>query len=222
MDCFQGTNRGRFQMITIGIILLVAFLGLAILVSSQNPAVRGVDIAVNNIGLNAQSSVLTPIMLGITSLGDGGNLTIIVIFLLLLLMIAKEWRTAACLSLGFLFVSWLTVYLKNFFMIARPNMPLASSFGNWGFPSGHTTGATIVFLILTFGLARIVKNKPLKLVSISICGLIIFLVGVSRIYLGVHWFSDVVGGWLLAGGVGMVIVGVSSVFTSFALLSKRT
>ena len=199
-------------MITIGIILLVAFLGLAILVSSQNPAVHQIDVAVNNIGLNAQSSVLTPMMLGITSLGNGGKLTIIVIFLLLLLMIAREWRTAACLSLGFLFVNWLTVYLKNLFMIARPNMPLVSSFGNWGFPSGHTTGVTIVFLILTFGLARIVKNKPLKLVGISICGLIIFLVGVSRIYLGVHWFSDVVGGWLLAGGVALIIIGAGDYF----------
>ena len=204
-----------YKKILLGAVLLVLFLNLAILVSSRNQTVHQIDVVVNNDGLSAQSSTLTPIMTGITSLGDGTNLTIIAIFLIIMLMIAAEWRIAACLALGLLSVSLLTTYLKNFFMIARPNMPLATSIDNWSFPSGHTTGVTIVFLILAFGLARIVKNKPLKITCVSICGLIILLVGISRIYLGVHWFSDVIGGWLFAGGVGMVIIGVSEVITKF-------
>jgi undecaprenyl-diphosphatase len=197
------------RYIIIGASLLILFLGLSALVSTGNVPLHSMDIAVNDLGLSAQNSVLTSIMSSITSLGTGTPLTVITIVLLILFIIAERWEAASGLALGYLSMGPLTAYLKELFMIARPNMPAISSVGNWSFPSGHTTGITIVFLIAAFGLDKVIKNRLLKIFSISTCGLVIFLVGVSRIYLGVHWLSDVLGGWLLAGGIGFIIVGVT-------------
>jgi undecaprenyl-diphosphatase len=153
-------------------------------------------------------------MYAITSLGNPGEIVFIVMGLLVIFMIARRWQIAACLGLGFLLTSSVTEYAKNFFRIARPNMPYATSVGNWSFPSGHTTGTTIVFLIVAFGLVAIIRNKALKVSCASLCGLIIFLVGISRIYIGVHWLSDVIGGWLFAGGIGLIVLGCAAMISS--------
>ncbi len=158
------------KKIIAGLILLVLFLGISMLVSSRNSGIHEIDTVVNNAGLASQTSTLTYLMSHITRLGDGGDLTIIVIVALVIFMLLAEWRMAACLGFGFLFVNLLTSYLKNFYLIARPNMPLASNIGNWSYPSGHTTGVTIVFLILALGLSRIVKNRPMKVLCVTICG----------------------------------------------------
>ena len=197
------------RYLLIGSALLILFLGLSALVSTGNAPLHSMDIAVNNLGLSAQNSVLTSIMLSVTSLGAGTPLFVITIVLLILFIIAERWEAASGLALGYLLMGPLIAYLKGLFMIARPNMGAISSVGNWSFPSGHTTSIIVVFLIAAFGLDKIIKNRLLKIFSISMCGLVIFLVSLSRIYLGVHWLSDVLGGWLLAGGVVFIIVGVT-------------
>lgn len=72
------------------------------------------------------------------------------------------------------------------------------------FPSGHTMMAALVYLTLGILVARTQPKKRVRAFIISISVLVTFLVGVSRVYLGVHWPTDVLAGWALGGTWAML------------------
>ncbi|MEU6352429.1 phosphatase PAP2 family protein [Streptomyces sp. NPDC047072] len=79
-----------------------------------------------------------------------------------------------------------------------PRTDWASHASGWSFPSGHTTTAALTAGLLVVALTlRAPRGGTALRVAVGCWGA---LVGLTRVYLGVHWFSDVVGGWLFAAG----------------------
>ncbi|MBI5135606.1 phosphatase PAP2 family protein [Candidatus Uhrbacteria bacterium] len=145
-----------------------------------------------------QSPALTTMMTIVTDLLGPVTGPLFTLFLVLWFL-PKQWQTSALIivALGGGFI------LETLFklVIARPRPPVEGLLGvDYSFPSGHATIATIFFLLLIVLFGRAFRS-PIVLGSFIIVNITIaLLVGFSRIYLGVHWASDVLAGTLL--GIG--------------------
>ncbi|MFD4474795.1 phosphatase PAP2 family protein [Streptomyces sp. NPDC058471] len=96
-------------------------------------------------------------------------------------------------------------------LVARPRPPRtdwATHASGWAFPSGHTTTAAFTAGLLVIAVyVRAPRGRNLLALVIGCWGA---LVGLTRVYLGVHWFTDVVGGWLFAiGWLGLCLCAVT-------------
>lgn len=91
--------------------------------------------------------------------------------------------------------------LKLIFQRVRPTLPHLVFTGGYSFPSGHSMGTFMIFGSIIILLQYYMPNSIWKLLCQGILGLLIFLIGLSRIYLGVHFPTDVLAGFILAYGI---------------------
>lgn len=83
-------------------------------------------------------------------------------------------------------------------------MPHGVVVTNASFPSGHTVMAAVVYLTLGVLLARTLPRRRLRVFVIAVSALVAILVGLSRVYLGVHWPTDVLAGWTIGAAWALV------------------
>jgi undecaprenyl-diphosphatase len=137
----------------------------------------------------------------ITALGGTVVLALITIAVVGFLMIERKRRTIAFLLLAVLGGTLLTPLLKAGFDRPRPDfIPHGQFVDSGSFPSGHSMNAAIVYLVLGTILAQAHRSRSVKIYVISAAIVITALVGLSRIYLGVHYPTDVLAGWTLGAG----------------------
>jgi membrane-associated phospholipid phosphatase len=112
----------------------------------------------------------------------------------LLLIVRKSWYQLLALALGVGGGSLLNILLKHFFHRQRPALenPLLT-LSSYGFPSGHTMGSTLFYGLLAIFITQSVRAWRLRAFAFCIAALLVALIGLSRIYLGAHYFTDVLG-----------------------------
>jgi membrane protein DedA with SNARE-associated domain/membrane-associated phospholipid phosphatase len=167
------------------------------------------DILVNNMFFHFFRSLRTPlldnIILGFTFLGEKCVLLPLMITLFGWFAYTKRWHTAwHVLALG-LIASFSVEILK---VIAHSPRPWGLSHGleNYSFPSGHTTLTVVFYSGIAFLLIQSLQiNKSRKFFIYYPVALLILIASFSRLYLGVHWFTDIVGGWLLGSALFMLV-----------------
>lgn len=141
---------------------------------------------------------------GISWTGGGAQRYIIVAVLALLLGLWHHWRSGLVLAVMALLSNWASGFLKDAFARPRPDLAPHLDFVNsLSYPSGHATSAALVYLL--FALLVPTQRRRMWLAA---AGVLAFLTGLSRITLGVHWPSDVIGGWML--GSAFAMLGVAS------------
>lgn len=131
-----------------------------------------------------------------SALGGHALLGLLTLWILGYLAIQRQYR-AACLVLASVVGAMaLSTVLKLGFQRPRPDLvPHGSIVYTASFPSGHSMLSASVYLTLGALLVRLQPRRRLKLYVMSLAALLTLLVGVSRVYLGVHWPTDVLAGW---------------------------
>jgi undecaprenyl-diphosphatase len=132
----------------------------------------------------------------LTALGSGAVLTLITLAVEGYLLLLRKRRAALFLAAAVLGAVLLSVLLKDFFARPRPEVvPHLARVFSASFPSGHSMLSTAVYLTLGAMLTRVQSSLLIKAYIQLWALLLASLVGLSRVYLGVHWPTDVLAGW---------------------------
>lgn len=135
-------------------------------------------------------------MIDLTALGDGTVLTLVVLAAAGLLLVRRRPLTAALVVAATASGGWLSAEAKLW--VARPRPDLVDHLvpvTGLSFPSGHATNSAIVYLTLAGLLAQVERDRGVRGYLLVVALLLVGAIGISRVYLGVHWPSDVLSGW---------------------------
>jgi undecaprenyl-diphosphatase len=143
--------------------------------------------------------------LDVSALGGGAVLTIMTLLVIGYLLLQGRYHATVFLLIAALGGLALNKSLKAYFGRERPDIvPHLSEVSSASYPSGHSMLSSIIYLTLGVMLARSVKSRRLRVYFVSAALTLSFLIGLSRIYLGVHYPTDVIAGW--AAGTAYAIV----------------
>lgn len=141
------------------------------------------------------SDTFTPIMKVITFFGSA---IWIIILTIILFFILRNKKQNILLGTNLVIITILNQALKFILKRPRPTEFRIIDESGYSFPSGHSMISMAFYGYLIYLVYRNIKNKYLKWILIIILSILIILIGISRIYLGVHYTSDVLGGFLLS------------------------
>lgn len=178
----------------------LALVSLAIGTAAMMGSFKGVDVAVFRAlamthATSAEASIA--VVEFITRLGDPGWRAGIMLVVLFALIYRHCWRSATV----FLVTVGLSITghsaAKEAFARPRPSLvPPLDYVDTYAYPSGHAAGAMVILLLG----AMLLGGRKTLIAAMLLAGAI----GISRIALGVHWPSDVIGGWLFGGGAALM------------------
>ncbi|HKC70178.1 MAG TPA: phosphatase PAP2 family protein, partial [Terriglobales bacterium] len=139
------------------------------------------------LAMEALSDVGSPVFL------SGLFVVLIAIFLFV------RWRYAAIwLATAMVGAVGLDVTLKDLFHRARPVAFFIPDPGSYSFPSGHALGSFCFYMVLAGLLTARIRNLPARILIWMFAALLVAAIGFSRVYLGVHWPTDVIAGYSAA------------------------
>lgn len=135
-----------------------------------------------------------------TALGSAAVVSLMIAAVLGFLLLTKRWATALLVFVAIVGGWGLSTALKHGFDRPRPDLvPELTKHLNPSFPSGHAMTAAIVYLTLAALLASTMERKRERFYVICVAVVLTLLVGLTRIFLGVHYPTDVAAGWCVGG-----------------------
>ena len=159
-----------------------------------------IDDIIHNTILHMHSEITTKIMHGITFLGSTPFMVALAIFLFVIFL-WKRKKIYAYSTVGILIVS--TILNNIIKIIIRRNRPSYMTVieNSFSYPSGHMMASTTLYGFLVYLIISSHIPKKYKAIYSGVLILLILLIGISRIYLGAHFFSDILGGALLSSSL---------------------
>ena len=179
------------------VVLVLLVIGLAI--DAHTTKVLPGDLAVTRALQDVNNPVVFDVLYAVSYIGYGVAFTIITIGVLIILVLLRLWIEALFVVLT---VPALLVEIGVKALVARPRPSAAlahvtTRLTGPSFPSGHALHFTVFYGLLAFMLATVFRPSWGRNLLIALCVALIVLVGISRVYLGEHWTTDVIGGYLL-------------------------
>ena len=185
-------NAKNFKWIILFICLLMF---IAILEDVFEKEIMKLDILGYGLISTIISENITPIAIVITNFG--GAITLIGLTIIFLLVM-KNKKMSFSILLNLAIATFLNIFLKNIIQRPRPDDFRLINETGYSFPSGHSMISMAYYGYLIYLIFKFVKNKKLKTFLITFLCILILTIGLSRIYLGVHYTSDVIAGFVLS------------------------
>lgn len=144
-------------------------------------------------------------MRDVTALGGVTVMVLVTVVGVLAFLMHRRWRHAAILAATVIAADISSEGLKLLYSRPRPDLvPHGSYVYSASFPSGHSTLSAATFLTLATLIASLEPNRGTKIMVYLLAMGLVLAIGVSRVYLGVHWPSDVLAGWALGAAWALV------------------
>ncbi|MEQ1948382.1 MAG: phosphatase PAP2 family protein [Bryobacteraceae bacterium] len=157
--------------------------------------VASVDRAVQLAATNARTPWLTVAAVDVTALGSVTLVVLLSLFALMVLLVLRDWRDAMQLVAASAGSGILTSITKNFIERMRPaEAQQLVTVSGFSYPSGHSVSTAALYLTIAIIAVRHVRRPGARAAIVLAAVLVVLLVGASRVYLGVHYATDVVSG----------------------------
>jgi undecaprenyl-diphosphatase len=182
----------------ISVVSIIGFSLISLLISDQK--IIRFDRTIIDRVQGLETPILTSMMKFFTFIGSAPFVIILSFFLLLFLYKVLHHRLELILFVAAITGSaLLNGILKHFFQRVRPDFHRLIEIEGYSFPSGHAMNAFSVYSIISFLLWRHIQSRIGRSILILISVVLILAIGISRIYLGVHYPSDIIGGYFASG-----------------------
>lgn len=187
----------RIKNIWIWFALFIAvFILFSIIGSLYNNEIISIDVFMHDLVVNnLRSDGLTFIMLFITNFC---NPIILILVSLVILLICKDKKMGLIIIINLLVSILLNIIFKGIIQRDRPLEDFLITESGYSFPSGHSMVSMAYYGLIIYFIYKKIKAKRVRNVLMILIGLLILAIGFSRIYLGVHFASDVIGGFLIS------------------------
>ena len=156
------------------------------------------------------SDFATPIAKFITNFGGA---IFIILLTVILIAVIKNKKIGLSILTNLAIITILNQLLKRILQRPRPTEYRIIEESGYSFPSGHSMISMAFYGYLIYLIYKYVENKNVKWILISLLSVLICLIGISRIYLGVHYTSDVLGGFLIS--ISYLVIYISAVNNVF-------
>lgn len=192
-------------LISIGALCLLIVTGLGF--ALKNSLITAEDTDVLNDFLARRSDTVTSVLTFISTIFDpAGTILLSLLVSAVLWFTTRHWRYAALVCGSVAASAAITYTFKSIFHRSRP--PLVDHLVNetdFSFPSGHVTGTTALLVSTAIVLTLLTARRSTRVLTWIISAAIIAAVAGSRLYLGVHWFSDTAAGSLVGFGTTLIL-----------------
>ncbi len=189
------------RQIAIVVVPIVLFILLAIAIQSE--FISGFENWTYSEIVEHMSPTLTRVLKIITHLGD--PISVIVICLILLALPHFRKTYSLLISINVILQVFINYSLKLLFARERPDILQLVTEKSYSFPSGHAMINMGLYLMLSICIYKTVKSKKLKYVFICILMIFPIIIGLTRVYLGVHYITDILAGWSLGIAITFVV-----------------
>jgi membrane-associated phospholipid phosphatase len=189
----------------IGLSILFIYLFTEVAEDMLEEEVKGFDGAIIDFFKYIESDTLDQVMAFVTELGSVWFLSLLSIITVIMLWVRKRDKWGILFFIiGIGGGGLLTKILKFYYERGRPSINPEYDAVGYSFPSGHSMGSLIFYGFATYFIVRSERSKMVKWIVAAAAGILVIWIGITRIYLGAHFPSDVIAGHL-AGAIWLIL-----------------
>lgn len=198
-----GAASAPWRVLALGglLVVLLTLLGAGVLDAVlEGNGVSGLDRPALSWVVLHRTPAATSFLQAVTTLGSTAVVATVSTVVVVGLLLARRWVSAGQVALAQLGAGALVAVGKV--AVGRQRPPESTRLAveqTLAFPSGHALGTTVLTVTLVSLVWRRTRRRGVRALTAGVAALVVLGVGASRVYLGVHWVTDVLGGWLIGG-----------------------